>query len=200
MKSAEVSNGTGGQRHVRSAGRSSDEEGMKFSSFHYLPFLVAGALAAFVMVQEAMASPQETARFNDWTIYRHEDQSGRICFALSAPTSMQPDGPGRSGAYFYISAWPRQGVRAEPSLRSPKGYREDSTVTLSIDGSNFILLTDGFTAYIDDPTRELKLIDAMKKGSTMVVRGIMGNGIAFRDSYSLNGVTAALGAVTQNCS
>ena len=142
----------------------------------------------------AAQAANEVAKYNAWTVYKGTDSSGTVCFSVSAPVK------GRSeGDFFYVSAWPKHGVRAEPSVRSAAAFRKGSSVTVSIGPQNFILFTANNIAYVEDPTRELQLLDAMKKGSTMFVSGVNNNGARFRDTYSLAGVTASIGAITKNC-
>ncbi len=91
----------------------------------------------------------------------------------------------------------RPGVR----LRVKLGYalRKGSDVTLAVGSSSFKLFVSGDRAYVADATEELKLLEAMRKGSTMTVQGTSERGTSTTDTYSLAGISQALAAVASNC-
>jgi len=63
----------------------------------------------------------------------------------------------------------------------------------------FKLFSRGDRAYVIDPTDELKLLEAMKRASSVVVTAQSEQGAASRDTYSLAGITQALQAVSGGC-
>ena len=72
-------------------------------------------------------------------------------------------------------------------------------VTVTIGPVSYGLFTSDDRAFLADPTAELKLIDAMRKAHTMQVKGVSDRGLATVDTYSLEGLTPALAAVTRGC-
>jgi hypothetical protein len=74
-----------------------------------------------------------------------------------------------------------------------------SEVTLSVGNTSFKLFVHNDRAYIADAGDELKLLDVMRKGSTMTVVGTSERGTTTTDTYSLAGISQALQAVTTNC-
>jgi hypothetical protein len=50
-----------------------------------------------------------------------------------------------------------------------------------------------------DPAEERKLIDAMRKGSALSMTGLSSRGTKTEDTYSLFGLSAALGEVEKAC-
>ena len=113
----------------------------------------------------------------------------------SGPTA----GTKRDQAYVYISAWPANGIKAEVSVSSGFVYRRNSIVKLTVGLEEYTLFTATDRAYVADPTTELRLIDAMKKGSAMLVEGIDERGMRTTDLYSLGGLSQTLQAIRQNC-
>ena len=61
------------------------------------------------------------------------------------------------------------------------------------------MFTEKEFAFVKDRAAELKLINAMKRGSTMTVKGLSARGTLTTDSYSLSGITAALKRMDQEC-
>ena len=54
-------------------------------------------------------------------------------------------------------------------------------------------------AFVADPTEELKLIEAMKRGSSMKVDATSDSGSSTSDTYSLMGISAALRGLSDTC-
>jgi len=164
----------------------------------------SAALAAITLSVLAPARADAQAvkligTFNDWRVYAHESGASRICFAASQPNATEPAGARRDSIYFYVSSWPKEGVKSEVSVKIGYPLRKGSAVTVTIGSTAFNLFTDDDKAFVADPNAELKLIEAMKKGDVMIVRGTSQRGTQTTDTYSLLGVTKALEAVTAGC-
>ncbi len=155
-----------------------------------LPLWIAGP---------ANAETKQVETFNSWTLYANKDGAAPLCFILASPESTEPAGAKRSPVHFYISAWPRDGVRSEVSIKNGYSFRKGSEVTVTVGSDSFKLFTQDERAYVNDPIEELKLIDAMKKGSSMVVEGVSDRGTATKDAYSLMGVTKAIQSLATGC-
>jgi len=154
----------------------------------------------------ALASGAVTAQsvktigtFSSWTTFTHGEAASLLCFATSQPSKQEPANAKRDPAFIYVSSWPKDGVKAEISVKIGYALRKGSDVTLSIGSTNFKMFANGDRAYIADATEELKLLDAMRKGSTMTVQGTSERGTSTTDTYSLAGISQALQAVATNC-
>lgn len=140
-----------------------------------------------------------TARHGDWSVLVQEAGGARNCFAASRPKTTEPKAAARDGAVFYVTAWPKDGIKSEASIR--QGYRgkAGSEVLVAIGNETFRLFVADDRAFIGDPIAELKLIEAMKKGSKMVVTGTAVDGTTTVDTYSLAGIKQALQAMLAAC-
>jgi len=137
--------------------------------------------------------------FSSWTAFTHGEGTSLLCFATAQPTKQEPAGAKRSPAFIYVSSWPKDGVKAEVSVRVGYPLKGGSEVTLSVGNASFKLFVHNDRAYIADAGDELKLLDIMRKGSTMTVVGTSERGTTTTDTYSLAGISQALQAVTTNC-
>jgi hypothetical protein len=137
--------------------------------------------------------------YSSWTSFTHGEAPGLLCFATSQPAKQEPANTKRDPAFIYVSSWPKDGVKAEISVKIGYALRKGSDVTLAIGSSNFKLFVHGDRAYVADATEELKLLEAMRKGSTMTVQGTSERGTSTTDTYSLSGISQALQAVATNC-
>lgn len=164
--------------------------------------LRAAATVAAVALAGSMALAQNIksiGTFSSWTAFSHGDSGSLLCFATAQPTKQEPAGAKRSPAFIYVSSWPKDGVKAEVSVRVGYPLRGGSEVTLAVGSANFKLFVHGDRAYVADAGDELKLLDAMRKGSTMTVMGTSERGTTTTDTYSLAGISQALQAVATNC-
>jgi len=134
-----------------------------------------------------------------WSLYADTATPKQVCFVASQPQAVEPIGANRGPIYFYISAWPKDGVKTEPSVKV--GYPIDPAkdMTVTIDADTFKLFAKDERGFVSDPTEELKLIEAMKKGSTAVVKATSKRGTNTTDTYSLSGISQVLEKLAEKC-
>jgi hypothetical protein len=77
-------------------------------------------------------------------------------------------------------------------------YKQDSKVTIEIEDRVFALFTDKDMAWASDED-DRKLVESMRRGLTMTVRGISSRHSVTIDTYSLAGFTKAHNAIAGAC-
>lgn len=160
------------------------------------------ALFLFLAVATATYGAGHVARVNtygDWTLMADDNDPHLFCFITSEPKSSAPVSTQRQAPRAYISAWPKDGIRAEVSFRMGFPIRKNTPGMATISPSGFRLFGSGDRAYVSDSTRELKLVEAMRKGSTMTVAATPNSGATVTDTYSLSGVGLALQKLQETC-
>ena len=164
--------------------------------------LRTAAVAAGLALAGSIAMAQSVksiGTFSSWTSFTHGEGASLLCFATSQPAKQEPSNVKRDPAFIYISTWPKDGVKSEISVKVGYTLRKNSDVTLSVGTTSFKLFVNGDRAYLADATQELKLLETMRKGSTMTVQGTSERGTATTDTYSLAGISQALQALTTSC-
>jgi len=167
--------------------------------------LICAAFAAFspLVADAAEQKPALLGSFRDWHVYQTGTGANRLCYALSEPKEMNPANTNRDSAFFLISTWPGRKVRNEPSVVPGYQYKEGAKAQIQVGSDKFEFFTknDGVNggAWMEDPATEKRLIDAMKRGSSMSITGISSRGTLTRDNYSLAGISAALDKVAATC-
>lgn len=156
-------------------------------------FLLAGTAATLAQ------APSRVGTFKDWAAYVFSDGRGKICYAASQPKDTKPSGVNRDPIFFMISSRPAESVHNEASIIIGYPLNESSPVTATVDGEAFVMFAKGDGAWMESPEREQALIDAMKRGHSMVVTGTSKRGTNTTDTYSLSGVTAALESIAKEC-
>ena len=147
----------------------------------------------------ATAQTRSISKFGEWAVYAHDEASGRICFASTPPRASDPPQDTGFKPLLFVSAWPREGVRAEVSVKTAAPLKSGGGGTIIVDKVSFKLAANGDRAYVMDSTEELKLLEAMKKGSSVIVVAQTEQGVVAKDTYSRAGITQALQAITAAC-
>lgn len=162
------------------------------------------ALAAALLVSAgtapALAQKAEfVQRFKDWSVYTYGSGAKRLCFAVSQPKDIEPKNVRADDIYLYVSSWPGDGVRNEFSFKAAAPLGQGSTLTAIVGPDVFELFADGDRAFVENVVQEARLINAMRRGAKLVVRGTTAEGRPTSAVFSLSGITAALNFVRQTC-
>jgi hypothetical protein len=161
------------------------------------------ALAAIANVSLVSSASAQTVSLVDhqgtWSLYADTATPKEVCFVASQPQAVEPIGANRGPIYFYISAWPKDGIKLEPSIKAGYPVKPDKDMTVTIGSDTFKMYGKGDRGFVLDPTEELKLIESMKKGSSAVVKGLSAKGTGTTDTYSLAGLAQALDKMATTC-
>jgi hypothetical protein len=134
-----------------------------------------------------------------WGLYADTADPKQVCFVAAQPQAVEPIGANRGPIYFYIAAWPKDGIKLEPSIKAGYPVKPDKDMTVTVGPDTFKLFGKGDRGFVSDPTDELKLIESMKKGSNAVVKGVSAKGTGTTDTYALSGLSQALDKMAATC-
>ena len=161
-------------------------------------------IPAFVAVVLTGASAQAQTptligENNDWQTYSYGGAKGKVCYALSKPTKLAPSDRNHGDVFFFVSNRPGENVNNEPSVIVGYSFKEQSSVSVDIDGKGFTMFTKNDGAWMANPTEERQLVSAMKAGRSMTVKGVSSRGTQTSYTFSLSGVTASIAAADKAC-
>ncbi len=149
------------------------------------------------------SAPQPTllAQFGDWGAYTAAPNGGKVCFALGKPkaSTTNPPGRNRDPAFVFISTRPAENVRNEVSVIIGYPFKSASDATAEVGPTKFAMYTQNDGAWIKNVAEEARMIDAMRKGADLTIKGTSGRGTASTDTYSLKGLAQAIERVEQEC-
>jgi hypothetical protein len=145
--------------------------------------------------------PKLLGQYGEWGAYTATPSGKKLCFALAKPGSSQTEPPNRprDPAYLFVSTRPGEKVKEEISLIIGYPLKANTEVTAAVGGTNFALYTQEDGAWIKNASDEPKMIEAMRKGSDLVVKGESGRGTKTTDTFSLKGISQALDRIGQEC-
>jgi hypothetical protein len=161
--------------------------------------LMAGGAALPAVSPVLAQEPQPLGEFNDWAAYTYKSDSGPVCYAVSQPTDWEPKNVNRGPIFFLVTHRPSERVRNEVNTIIGYPFKENSTATVTIGDSTFELFTSGDGAWADSADRDRAIVEAMKAGSSMRLKGTSWRGTETTDRYSLSGVTAAMDKIDAEC-
>lgn len=166
------------------------------------PSVYLGAILAASIPVAWTARAQEVSKLTsimDWALYTDAKTPHLFCFITAEPKQSLPADAARDAPRVYISAWPKDGVKGELSLRLGFPAKKGGEIQAAVGSSSFRLFASDERAYVQDATAELKLIEAMRKGSKLIVTATTATGTGITDTYSLSGLGQALGELQSTC-
>lgn len=159
-------------------------------------------LAAIVVLgiaAPAQAAPKNVGKFGDWSAFVDGSDKRKVCYAFSAPKKSDGKYKQRDPVFLLVSNRPGDKVSNEISVDAGYDYKKDSEAAVSIAGRSFKMFTKGRNAWNRDAQVDRAMVEAMKGGSELVIKGTSQRGTLTTDTYSLNGFSAALAAIMKAC-
>ncbi|MCB9973475.1 MAG: hypothetical protein H6863_03635 [Rhodospirillales bacterium] len=142
---------------------------------------------------------QEISSHGNWTAYYFMENGEKVCYMASEPDKHEGKYTSRGDIAAMITHWPAKDSKDVFSYVAGYDYKKGSDVTVSVGGETFTLFTQGEMAWAADESTDKRLMQAIKKGSTMVVKGTSARGTLTTDTYSLKGSSAAYDAISKTC-
>lgn len=154
---------------------------------------------------QASASPaagaQLLGQYGDWGAYMATPGGKKVCFALAKPNASTTNPPNRprDPAFLFVSTRPAEKVREEVSVIIGYPFKPSFEAAAEVGSTVFALYTQNDGAWIKNAAEEARMIDAMKKGADVTVKGESGRGTKTTDTFSLKGLAQALDRVATEC-
>ena len=142
--------------------------------------------------------PAQVGSFGDWGAFTAQGK-GKTCYALAQPKDRAPASLKRDAAYIFISNRPSENVRNEVSIIMGFTMKDNSDAKAEIGNTTFDLICKGTNAWVKNAAEEGEFIDAMRRGSKLVIKASSIKGSLNTDSYSLGGLSDALARVHKDC-
>lgn len=147
----------------------------------------------------AAADPTELGHYGVWKALSFEENGGKVCFMTAKPEKQEGKFSKRGDVAFFITHWAKEGTRDVVSVSIGYPFRGGSNLTVTIDGKDFKMATDGEMAWAADSATDSAIAEAVRKGSKMVIKGTSQRGTATTDTYSLKGSGDASKKIAEAC-
>ncbi|MDF1793903.1 MAG: invasion associated locus B family protein [Thalassobaculaceae bacterium] len=156
-------------------------------------------MAMLGVTPASAAEPERIGRNGDWTAFSLQRGGAKVCYMASSPKKAEGDYSARGEVFALVTNDPKSGIAGEVSIVIGYTFRQDSQVTVQIGGATFDMFTSGDRAWTRGPEEDGPLVQAMVRGSDMVVKGVSSRGTLTTDTYSLSGFTATKGLIDKSC-
>jgi hypothetical protein len=147
------------------------------------------------------AEPTLIGQFGTWGAYTATPNGKKVCFALAKPSSSKTNPPNRprDPAYAFVSTRPAEKVVNEVSVMIGYALKPGSESTLEVGGASYAMYTQGDGLWIKNAAEEERMVEAMRKGADVTVKGVSAKGTETTDTFSLKGLAQALDRLAQDC-
>lgn len=142
-------------------------------------------------------TPERMGQFKDWGAISYQSPQGKVCYAVSVPTSKQPANVNHGDNFFVVTQRRGSNVSYEPQFIAGYQLRESSEVRVTIDGRNFTFFSKENHAWTENAAQDPQIVQAMRAGAKMVVNATSRRGTNTVYEYSLSGITAALNSIRE---
>ncbi len=144
-------------------------------------------------------APTLIGNYGDWAAYSFTEDGNKVCYMVSQPTKAQGNYTKRGDIFALITHRPAEKTKNVFSYITGYTYKDGSDVTVEANGERFTLFTQRDMAWTPDQDSDNRITDAIRKGSTMVVKGTSSRGTLTTDTFSLRGSGAAHDAISKAC-
>jgi invasion protein IalB len=147
------------------------------------------------------SQPTLLGQYGDWGAYYATPGGKKVCFSIAKPKSSQTNPPGRKRdqAWLFIADRPAENVRNEVSVIIGYPFKPQTDATAEIGSTKFAMYTVNDGAWIKNVAEEARMVEAMRKGSDLTIKGMSGHGTESTDQFALKGLSQALERADQEC-
>ncbi|MEM7251646.1 MAG: hypothetical protein AAF493_09510 [Pseudomonadota bacterium] len=132
----------------------------------------------------------------DWEFFTTVDDEQRTCYAGTGNGSREPDTAPRT--WLLLSKRTSQNEPHVVSVEHADKFQVGSTLNVRVGSQQFVLYTQGNTAWTVDAVSDRRLVGAMRNNQELRITG-RGAGAPIEARFSLRGFENAYRAVVETC-
>ena len=152
----------------------------------------------FTTIANAQA-PNLIGNYGDWAAYSFTENGAKVCYMVSQPKKAQGNYTSRGDIFALITHRPSENTKNVFNYITGYTYKEGSDVTVNVNNETFTLFTQKDMAWTPDQNTDNRLAEAVRKGSTLIVKGTSSRGTLTTDTFSLKGSGDAHDAISKEC-
>ena len=127
------------------------------------------------------------------------DGRSKVCYALTKAESRTPANLKDVEGLLFVSSRPAEGVRNEISFVMNFDLKEGVEHQAIIGNERFALVAKGQNMWLKNPAEEGRMLDSMRRGSGLEIKGTSKRGNATSDKYSLAGISQIVKRAEDTC-
>ena len=157
----------------------------------------AAAAATPAAAGQGQAMLLETA--GKWQAFSSQQGRAKVCYALSKAESRLPTNLKDVEGLLFVATRPTEGVRNEISFVLNFDLKEDVEHQAIIGSERFALVAKGQNMWLKNPAEEPRMLDSLRKGSALEIKGTSKRGNPTADKYSLSGMSQVVKRAEDAC-
>lgn len=134
-----------------------------------------------------------------WQAFSSQQGRSKICYALSKAESRSPANLKDVDGLLFVSSRPAEGVRNEISFVMNFDLKEDVEHQALIGNERFALVAKGQNMWLKNPAEEGRMLDALRRGAGLEIKGTSKRGNPTSDKYSLAGLSQTVKRAEDAC-
>lgn len=159
----------------------------------------AALLGLFIAAPGLAAEPKPVAVYREWSVFVREAGGDRICFAAAEAKDKAPKSVNHGDVFFLVASWKSKAAVNQPSLMTGYNMKDAPPPTLRVGSEKWEMYVSDNEAFIESSKEEQSLVSAMRRGADMRVSAVSARGTATSYLISLQGISAALDRVRDEC-
>lgn len=162
-----------------------------------MPLSMASAQAPRAPAGQGQALLLETA--GKWQAFSSQQGRSKICYALSKAETRLPANLKDVDGLLFVSSRPAEGVRNEISFVMNFDLKEDVEHQAIIGNERFALVAKGQNMWLKNPAEEGRMLEALRRGAGLEIKGMSKRGNPTSDKYSLAGLNQTVKRAEDAC-
>jgi invasion protein IalB len=165
--------------------------------------LTLGLAASAASAQQAGTETECVSAKTAWSVCIWNEP--KECWGVAKPQETvnsrdgKPVSARRGDILLFVTFRPTTGAAGEVAFTGGYPFAPGSTVGVDIEGRAFDLVSDGEWAWPSSKEDDASILAALKAGSAAVVTARSARGTQTKDTFSLNGFTAAMSEAETRC-
>lgn len=134
-----------------------------------------------------------------WQAFSSQQGRSKVCYALSKAEARIPTNLKDVEGLLFVSSRPGEGVRNEISFVMNFDLKEGVEHQAIIGNERFALVAKGQNMWLKNPAEEPRMLDALRRGAGLEVKGTSKRGNPTSDKYSLAGISQIVKRAEDAC-
>ena len=134
-----------------------------------------------------------------WQAFSSQQGRSKVCYALSKAEVRSPANLKEVDGLIFVSNRPGENVRNEISFVMNFDLKEDVEHQAVIGSDTFVLVAKGQNMWLKNPAEEPRMLDALRRGATLEIKGTSRRNNPTSDRYSLAGMTQTVKRAEDAC-
>lgn len=163
-----------------------------------LPRALSLLIAVAAVAGTAAAEPKAVGKFRDWSVFTEERGGDLVCYAVTEASSKAPTSVRHGDIWYYVTSWKSGQAKNQPSFKAGFDLSARTAPKTTVGRSSWQMFSSGNEGFADDAD-DPRIVDALRKGSSLTVTAQSSRGTNVTYRFSLSGSADAIARAEEAC-